>query len=599
MTHHLVIMSHCGAISDREERPASRGRRMLVVAQRQNPIRPYNRGMARSITAATQYVGRQRELSTLVECLEQARAGAGDVVVIRGEAGLGKSRLCQELLEIGARHGAVGLTGHCLRGGGIPYLPFAEVLECALEAFGDGDVREAAGASGADLVSIAPALRDALGPSTATRPVSAGLERHALFAALRDFLSRLSKISPLLVVIEDAHWADDATAQLLRYLARAVKTRSILIIVTCRTSDDGLHETAQLQAELERQSASEPLVLDELSAPEVAALIADLVGREPPDYVASALYERVGGSPLFVEQVVKHLVEDSKLFDERGRWIELTAFDAVPLPASLRAAIEQRLDRLSVDARQVLAVAAVAGRRADYDLDWRGQRAGTTRARRCARAGGARPAHHDVAWGLGSSGGVRARLDPADHPRTGVPCATTGASPGARTRARTEKSGCRRVRTGARVPLHRVALPAAWPTGAPASPRRSAASRCCHGVRGCGSAVRRRPGICPGIRSATRCEMLLLLGEARKRVSDSDFARAAFEEAARIAEELDAGGLYARAALGYSSSWPTVGSVDERAVELLRQRTRHGDGRGARPSSAAHGTLCVADALQR
>lgn len=522
-------------------------------------------------TLTTGFVGRERELAGLTERLDRAITGSGDVVLIRGGAGLGKSRLCSELREIAILRGATSLKGHCLEGAGVPFLPFTEILEGAAEAFDETELRSAAGSHVTELGRIAPTVREALGDIGAERDTPTDLERASLFAAVRDFLTRLSRTAPLLLVIEDAHWADDASAVLLRYLVRMAKGRSILIVITGRPGEDRAHDdVAQVQEELLRQSPDGVIALEELSSVDVTALIAAVAGREPPDYVAAAFYERVGGNPLFVEQVVKHLIEEDRLFDERDRWVELTSFDALPLPDTVRSAIENRLDRLTPATTRVLSIAAVAGRRAEYELvtELSGvpveELVEAVEAAERAQLIVAEPSRSGIQLTFRHDLIRQVVLDRTSLPRRQelhLSLATAIEQRNADSRGGYEQDLAyhyleARSRHHAADALRYLRIAARRAVAATAY--EEAARLYAEGVE-----------LVPPSAALERCEMLLLLGEARKRVSDSDLARAAFEEASRLAKDLGDASLYARAALGYARSWPTVGSVDERAVDLL------------------------------
>jgi DNA-binding CsgD family transcriptional regulator len=520
----------------------------------------------------TEFVGREKELARLVERLDQAMTGSGDAVLIRAGAGAGKSRLCAELQEIATSRGAVSVTGHCLEGGGVAYLPFTEILEQVAAAFDEGEVRAAAGTTKSDLTRIAPALSEWFGGTDDGSNVSTDLERQSLFGSIRDFLTRLSRRAPLLLVIEDAHWADEASTLLLRFLIRMTKGRSILIVVTSRTGNQSpvKNPTLQIEEEVRRQSSDGAMALEELPPEDVARLISGLVGREPPEYVASAFYERVGGNPLFVEQVVRYLNERDCLFDERNRWIELTSFDALPLPDTVRSAIEQRLTRVNAPTVRVLALAAAAGRTADYDLVAEvstmppdalvraveeGEAAQLISVER-ARGSLLITFRHDLIRQLVLDRTSLARRQELHLGLASAIESRQAAEGGGQEQALAHHylaSGSRRHAADA---LRYVRVAAQQAIAATAY--EEAARLYAEGLE-----------LIPPSAVAERCEMLLSLGEARKRVSDSDLARTAFEEASRLAKVLGDANLYARAALGYARSWPTVGTVDERAVELL------------------------------
>ena len=329
--------------------------------------------MATSVEAAPSelrsFVGRERELAVLWERLLRAREGSGDLLLVRSDAGLGKTRLCRELREVARAEGFVCLEGHCVEPAiAVPYAPFAEVLESASAALAEDAFRKATADSGPELALIAPALRASLSSSAAGRVLDP--ERHALFAAMRDFLDRASRIAPLLLIIEDVHWADEATILLLRYLVRFTSSHRVMIVATCRPPEgneaDQAASTTQLSADVERGGEGGVLLLDELVLADVATMITTMVGREPPASICEALYGRTGGNPLFVEQVIKHLLDEGRLFDERDRWIALTSLDELPIPGSVRSLIEHRLARADEDCRRVLTAAAVAGRAVDY-----------------------------------------------------------------------------------------------------------------------------------------------------------------------------------------------------------------------------------------
>jgi DNA-binding CsgD family transcriptional regulator len=523
-------------------------------------------------TTSPRFVGRERELDRLQRRLELARGGSGGIVAVSSEPGLGKSRLCAELAEAARQAGFAVLTGHCLDGGGgLPYLPFAEIVECAAASFGAADLRIMAGASAGPLALIAPGLRDALGDA-ASPPQTGSQDRHALFAALRDVLDRASRMVPLLLVIEDADWADEATMLLLRHLVRVVASRRILLVITCgrpERNDQGVSPMSQLLADIERRDAGGVITLSELGIDDVTAMIAAAVGREPPAYICEAMYRRTGGNPLFVEQVLRYLVEEGRLFDERSRWIELSSFDVLPIPASVRTVIARRIARAGADCRQLLDVAAVAGPRTEYDL--------------VAEVAALAPEHLLAAV----ESAQRAQLAAVEHAEGRL--TFTFRHELIRQAILEELSLPRRQR------LHLAFARAIEQRGGPDGEYaielahhelraglgvelrsvmrhvEAAASRAL-AVTAFEDAARLYEELSARIPTSdlsARCETLLRLGEARKRVSDSDPARNAFAEAACIARTMGDAGQLARAALGYARSWPTVGSIDEMAVELL------------------------------
>ena len=177
----------------------------------------------------------------------------------------------------------------------------------------------------------------------------------------------------MLIVIEDIHWADASTVLLLRHLVRFASQRRLLVD---RDMPDGarpmtLERRGGIDAlidDLQRERSAVVLELAELTIVDATSMVEAITGREPPSSVAAALYARTGGNPLFIEQVVTHLADEGRLFDERGRWLELTSFDDVPVPESLRRVVAERMQRTDDACRRMLSAAAVAGLSSDYAL---------------------------------------------------------------------------------------------------------------------------------------------------------------------------------------------------------------------------------------
>ncbi|HEX5397273.1 MAG TPA: AAA family ATPase, partial [Candidatus Limnocylindria bacterium] len=280
----------------------------------------------------TPFAGREAERAELRRALERCAGRQGGFVLLLAEAGMGKTRLCDGLAGAAQSAGMLHLAGQCLEGdAGIPYLPIAEIVEAAARTLSPDDLLAATAAARPQLAIIAPQLRTLLPDDAAADGGAAARppehERPALFAAIRDFLDRLSRRSPLLLIVEDVHWADASTLLLLRHLVRFVAQRRILIVATCRTSDDATADAVAsgvdaLVSDLQREASGSVLELTDLTLDDATAMVHSITGREPPPSIAAALFRRTGGNPLFIEQVVKHLAEEDRLFDDRGRWRE-------------------------------------------------------------------------------------------------------------------------------------------------------------------------------------------------------------------------------------------------------------------------------------
>jgi DNA-binding CsgD family transcriptional regulator/tetratricopeptide (TPR) repeat protein len=282
-------------------------------------------------------IGRDAELAELTAAFEATATDGPRIVVVGGEAGIGKTRLLHEFRSTLADR-AVAVTGQCVEFGtvGLPYVPLAGVFRGLAAAFGTDAVTEAAGAA-------RPALRAMIeGATPAERDERTGVDR--LDEVVTTLLERLSADRPLVVVIEDLHWADAATLDVLRFAARVLQTGRLLLVVSYRSDDVGRgHPLRGFLAELERNRRTSRIVLARLSASEVRAQARELTGEAPSPERARALFERSEGVPFFVEELIG--------LDR----------DAAPVPDTLRELLLGRYEGLSPVAQQVVRVLAAGG----------------------------------------------------------------------------------------------------------------------------------------------------------------------------------------------------------------------------------------------
>lgn len=317
----------------------------------------------------TPFVGREREIATLYAQLEGVAGGEGMVVFIGGEPGVGKTRLAEELAAGARERGFFTLTGRCYdMEGGLPYQPFIEVLECLVRVAPVADIEQWLAEAGPDLARLAPGLRR-LFPSlpAAEPPPEEG--RHMLLNAWSDFLERAGGTQPILLILEDVHWADESSLLLLQHLARRVAEMRVLILSTYRDVELGLSRPlASTLQELVRQRLADDLVLRPLREQDVVEMVAAQGSGTPPPALASLIYRETEGNPFFVEEVLRHLSEEGKLLDLDGAWASIVVMGEVEVPRSVRLVVEQRLARLSDGARRLLANAAVIGREFSFDI---------------------------------------------------------------------------------------------------------------------------------------------------------------------------------------------------------------------------------------
>ncbi|WP_092382427.1 helix-turn-helix transcriptional regulator [Micromonospora phaseoli] len=301
-------------------------------------------------TSSTMLVGRQGELTRLGEALARARAGEPATVLVGGEAGVGKTRLLEEFGRSAGDTARV-LVGQCLELGeaGLPFAPFAAALRAVLRRDGVGvfDGYEA------EFARLLPELAR-VSPGTVTPAATVSdAPRGYLFDLVAQLFGRLAAERPLVLVIEDLHWADRSTRDLIGFLVRAARTGRLLLVCTYRT--DELHRGHPLRpflAELDRDRGVDRLELARLDRDGTGAVLAGLLGTEPGARAVDDIHDRTQGNPLFIEELAA-----------AGSPIGCAA-----LPDTLRDLLLARVDRLPESAQRVLRIAAAGGNRLTHQL---------------------------------------------------------------------------------------------------------------------------------------------------------------------------------------------------------------------------------------
>ena len=308
----------------------------------------------RRARASRPMVGRLLESEDLVSLLDDATSGLGGVATLSGEAGIGKTTLARQLSTLAEQRGipavwGVGASAEAAR----PYWHWVQLVR-AIAARREGpEAFEALGAAGAWLYTIVPDLE--LGPGEPP-PSQLGAEegRFHLYDALLRLLEIAAERSGLVVVLDDLHFADEASLLALSYISRAVADKRILIVCTHR--DLELEESRRDAApfsELVRPSLG--IVLKGLPAADVRRMIESRRDLPPPDGLVQRIHQLTGGNPLFVSELLS-LIEAEQGLDDSA-----VAVGAIPLPAGVRDAITARLAMLSPEGRETLAVASVIG----------------------------------------------------------------------------------------------------------------------------------------------------------------------------------------------------------------------------------------------
>ncbi|HEY5980100.1 MAG TPA: AAA family ATPase [Microlunatus sp.] len=300
--------------------------------------------------AAVGLVGRTAELAELRELLDGVLVEGSRLALIGGDAGSGKTTVVDafvhDLATTAADRGAQVIRGQCvpLGGDGLPYAPIVGALRELIARHGRDDVLEWAGASRVGLGALLP---DLIAP-----PSEPDAIRLQLFEAVARLWESAARTGPLVVVIEDLHWADESTRHLLRFLTGALTEAPVLVIATYRTDElDRRHPLRPFLAEVGRLAGVTRLEVGGLSRAEVAELLTRLLGRTPSGVAVDLVHRRSEGLPYFVTELATSA--------SRG---------CVDMPDTLRDALNVRVQRLSDRTQETLQVAAVAGPRVEHTL---------------------------------------------------------------------------------------------------------------------------------------------------------------------------------------------------------------------------------------
>jgi class 3 adenylate cyclase/tetratricopeptide (TPR) repeat protein len=325
---------------------------------------------APALVERTPFVGREAERADLRRLLDQSIRGQGALVMIGGEPGVGKTRLAEELMAEARQRNMTALIGRCYEmEGAPPYVPFVEMLEAAARMFPPEALRNALGDSAPEVAKLMPELRRLFPDIPPPLELPPEQERRFLFNGMREFLERAGRAQPLLLVLDDLHWGDDATLLLIQHIAQQLREVPVLILGTYRDVElDVGRPLARALEELLRQRLAHRIALRRLPQDGVAAMLRALSGQEPPAPLVQAVYAETEGNPFFVEEVFQHLAEEGKLFDAQGRWHADLRVGELDVPEGVRLVIGRRLERVCEDCRRVLTAAAVIGRGFSFEL---------------------------------------------------------------------------------------------------------------------------------------------------------------------------------------------------------------------------------------
>jgi DNA-binding winged helix-turn-helix (wHTH) protein/tetratricopeptide (TPR) repeat protein len=316
------------------------------------------------------FVGREHERSEVRGALAAATSARGHICLISGEAGIGKTRLCAEIAREAEKNGHAVLVGHCSEQEAVPYLPFVEILESWIDRWDSADdLRRAIGEEAPELGRLLPKLRRIIPDLPPPIELPAEQARRQLFNSFTNFIASRSREQPMMLVLEDLHWADDSTLALINYLSKRHSDLPLLMIGTYREGEIDLSPSLSRTLEgLIRGRLATQLRLKGLPSGEVAQMLQGLSGQSAPAAVVSEIHGETDGNPFFVEELFQHLAEENRLFDDTGQFRAELKIGELEVPRNVRLVVGRRFGRLGAATRKILAVAAVIGRSFTFEL---------------------------------------------------------------------------------------------------------------------------------------------------------------------------------------------------------------------------------------
>jgi DNA-binding CsgD family transcriptional regulator/tetratricopeptide (TPR) repeat protein len=524
-------------------------------------------------TPISPFVGRAAELEKLRRLMPRAEGEGRRVALLAGEPGAGKSRLAREFAAEAAAEGMLVLCGACDAAVRTPYRPFVEALDQLVRVTDPAALGAALGTGGGELTRLLPDLPSRVGELPGPVEADPDTERHRLHTAVAELLENVSSGRPVLVVLEDGHWADAPTLLMLRHLARPAGRGRLLLLATFRdTEADMPAGLAETLADLRRAEAVVRMRLSGLSGEEVSDLVSRAAGSDPGaelSELADTIHDLTGGNAFLVCELWRALLETG-IVEVSGGEVRVTRpLSELGTPESVHEVVGQRLSRLAPKTTDLLELAAVAG--PEFELEPVRRAAGLSeeellvaleeavgsgmieelRSQRLA----CRFTHEIVRRALYDR---LSRLRRAElHLRVGEELERAGGA-----------SDCALAdlahHFGAAAPFGGTERAVDY------NLRAASAASAALAFDDAGTRLRTAIGI--GIEDeAERARVLLELGSASHRAGKATDAQEAFVAAAEIARRLDSPELLARAAIGYEEACWRPGIASRVSIELLEE----------------------------
>ncbi|PYT02497.1 MAG: hypothetical protein DMF60_21220 [Acidobacteria bacterium] len=310
------------------------------------------------------FIGREQETKELRVALNDTISGTGHLFMLVGEPGSGKTRMTEQLATYARLCNTQVLAGSCYEGEGAPaFWPWLQIVRSFAHERESATLLSVMGPGAADIAQVVPEIKERFPDLTTPPSLEPEQARFRLFDSVTTFLKNASRRQPLVIILDDLHWADKPSLLLLQFLARELKEARILVIGTYRDIDLGRqHPLSRTLGELSRQGLSARIVLRGLTEPDVARFIEMTTGIKPAEHLVRTVYQQTEGNPFFLTEIVRLLVVEGQLEHPHSRTSTSTR-----IPEGVREVIGRRLDQLSDKCNRLLTIASVIGR--EFSLD--------------------------------------------------------------------------------------------------------------------------------------------------------------------------------------------------------------------------------------
>jgi len=313
-----------------------------------------------------QLIDRVEEMNRLREAVDRAVRGEGGLLFLRGEAGIGKTRLTRELGAYARLRGMNVLYGRCpalLTMTGIPpYILWSEVIRDYLRGSTAEQLYRVIGFYPAEVSKLFPDLRQRLGAIPQSIQIDPEHERDRLFEAVSQFITNISKEASLLVVLDDLQWTDQSSLLLMHYLARGLSRESLLLVGAYRDNEvDERHPLSPVLTELNRERLLQAVLLKRMSLNDVSEMIRQILEQDQvPKEFCELVYRKTEGNPFFVEEVIRSLKEQELILREANRW-KIKEVSRIEFPETVKGVVKARISRLDDECRKLLTMASFIG----------------------------------------------------------------------------------------------------------------------------------------------------------------------------------------------------------------------------------------------